>query len=285
MAQLAADLYQEVIEVGGTISGEHATGLSRTSFLRQQYGPLVDVFREVKLIFDPQSSLNPGKIVGDDPNLLTSNLRLTTLTPLMSTVGVEPSGGTTQDGAAPPASAPVKLQLAWSIDDVNETVRNCNGCGACRSQLSDVRMCPIFRYARAEEATPRAKANLMRGILTGGLDPATLSKDEFKSVADLCVHCHMCRLECPASVDIPRLMAEGKGAFVRVNGLSVSEYFMSRIDTVSSLASVVRPLSNWALGNRYARWFLEKTLGLAQGRRLPRLAPRTFQRIAARRLR
>ncbi len=30
MAQLAADLYREVIEVGGTISGEHADGLSRT---------------------------------------------------------------------------------------------------------------------------------------------------------------------------------------------------------------------------------------------------------------
>jgi Fe-S oxidoreductase len=110
-----------------------------------------------------------------------------------------------------------------------------------------------------------------------------LSKDEFKSVADLCVHCHMCRLECPATVDIPRLMVEGKGAYVRVNGLPLPDYFMSRIDTVSSLASLVRPLSNWALGNRYARWLLEKSVGLAQGRRLPRLAPRSFQRIAARR--
>ena len=34
-----------------------------------------DVFREVKRIFDPHNILNPGKIVGDDPDLLTRNLR------------------------------------------------------------------------------------------------------------------------------------------------------------------------------------------------------------------
>jgi len=50
MAQLAADLYREVIDMGGTISGEHADGLSRTPFMRQQYGPLVDVFRDVKRV-------------------------------------------------------------------------------------------------------------------------------------------------------------------------------------------------------------------------------------------
>ena len=60
-----------MIDVGGTISGEHADGLSRTPFIRQQYGPLADVFREVKRIFDPANIFNPGKIVNDDPDLLT----------------------------------------------------------------------------------------------------------------------------------------------------------------------------------------------------------------------
>jgi hypothetical protein len=176
MAQLAADLYQEVIEAGGTISGEHATGLSRTSFLRQQYGPLVDVFREVKQVFDPQSTFNPGKIVSDDPNLLTSNLRPMELAPALIAVAVDAAAANSNENGKGVANAnPVKLQLAWTIDEVNETVRNCNGCGACRTQVSEVRMCPIFRFSGSEEATPRAKANLMRGILTCGLDPATLS--------------------------------------------------------------------------------------------------------------
>ena len=61
MDALADDLYAEVFDVGGTISGEHGDGLSRTPFVRQQYGPLYDVFREVKQIFDPLNIFNPGK--------------------------------------------------------------------------------------------------------------------------------------------------------------------------------------------------------------------------------
>ena len=37
----------------GSIGGVHASGLSRTQFIRQQAGPLYDVFVEIKRIFDP----------------------------------------------------------------------------------------------------------------------------------------------------------------------------------------------------------------------------------------
>ena len=40
MDRLAGDLADEVIRVGGTISGEHGDGLSRTPLVRRQYGPL-----------------------------------------------------------------------------------------------------------------------------------------------------------------------------------------------------------------------------------------------------
>ena len=63
MEELAATLYEQVWLLHGTISGEHGDGLSRTPFLAKQYGPLVNVFRELKRIFDPHSLLNPGKIV------------------------------------------------------------------------------------------------------------------------------------------------------------------------------------------------------------------------------
>ncbi len=72
---LATELYTEVLAVGGTISGEHGDGFSRTPFIRQQYGPLYDVFREVKDTFDPLGILNPGKIVADMPAPITDNLR------------------------------------------------------------------------------------------------------------------------------------------------------------------------------------------------------------------
>ena len=75
MQALADELYQEVLAVGGTISGEHGSGLSRTWYVRKQFGPLYDVFREVKRIFDPHNILNPGKVVADVPQPITKNLR------------------------------------------------------------------------------------------------------------------------------------------------------------------------------------------------------------------
>lgn len=143
-------------------------------------------------------------------------------------------------------------------------------------------MCPIFRYGPAEEASPRAKANLVRALLTGRLPPGAAAGDAFKAVADLCVNCKMCKLECPASVDIPKLMLEAKASYVAVNGLRPSDWLFTRLDDVSSLGSLLSPLANWAIANPQARWVMEKLIGIAQTRKLPRFAPKSFMRMALR---
>lgn len=231
MRRLAEELYQEVFDVGGTISGEHACGLSRTPFIPRQVGELYDVFRQVKEIFDSAGTLNPGKIVGNDPDLMTRNLR-----PAMN----NPSPEATSPEAtspAPGAEAPglrdlTELQLNWDPSRVTAAVAACNRCGECRIQSPGVRMCPIFRFAPAEESSPRAKANLIAGVLSGRMELSSLTSDEFKAVADLCVHCHMCRLECPARVDVPRLACESKGAYVAANGLRLADWLMTRLDVL-----------------------------------------------------
>ncbi len=86
-----------------------------------------------------------------------------------------------------------------------------------------------------------------------------------KEVADLCVHCHSCRLECPAGVDIPKLMMEAKAAYLRTNGLRIADWAMTHLDFLASVGRLAAPLTNWALGNRQMRWCMEKTLGIAQG--------------------
>ena len=149
LAPLAIDLYREVLDVGGTISGEHAAGLSRTAFIRQQYGPLADVFVEVKRIFDPQNLLNPGKIVNGDPDALVASS-----SGERTGRGGASARGDDRSGAEAAAASPIQLQFRWTQAEVAEVARDCNGCGACRSQLSDVRMCPIFRLAPAEESSP-----------------------------------------------------------------------------------------------------------------------------------
>ena len=177
----------------------------------------------------------------------------------------------------------VELQLDWEPAKVIDAVEACNRCGLCRTQSPDKRMCPLFRIAPSEEASPRAKANMIRGVLSGAVDLDQLTSEEFKDIADLCVHCHACRLECPAGVDIPRIMRESKGAYVAANGLTVAQWAMTRLDLLGALGSLASPATNWAFGNRQMRWLLEKTLGIAQGRKLPRVASRSFMRRAARR--
>lgn len=279
LERLASDLYDVVLSVKGTISGEHADGLSRSPFLRRQYGELYDVFREVKRIFDPMNILNPGKIIASESNSFAFRLR--------PTAPVNPSSPTTNDAADSPADAEhvaagevVELQLSWSQDQVLQSARSCNGCGLCRSQNTHVRMCPIFHYAPAEEASPRAKANLMRALFTGRLEPSTELTDDFKEVADLCVNCQQCRLECPAGVDIPRLMLEAKAAYVASNGLRLGEWVLTRHDLLGTIGSLVAPLTNWLLENRVFRRLLEKAIGIAETRKLPTFSSRVFMRRA-----
>lgn len=284
MQALATDLYEEVLRVGGTISGEHGDGLSRTWFVRRQYGPLYDVFREVKRIFDPHNILNPGKVVADMPQPLTKNLRPGNGDAHGSTGALI---GVAESRSPSPADEPrtIHLQLAWNSEEVAYAARACNGCGRCRTQLASERMCPIFRFAPREEASPRAKANLMRSLMTGRLAPTELDGSDLKEVADLCINCHQCRVECPASVDIPKLMIECKAQHYATNGISLSDWWLTRVDLLAALGSRFSRIANWAIGHRQMRWLIERVFRVAQGRKLPRFAPRAFLRQASRDLR
>ncbi len=274
VGRLADDLYREVADAGGTIGAERASGLSRSAYLQGQYGRLYDVFRQVKELFDPEGILNPGKVVGADREDVRRDLRPTV------------SAGIGDDGVVGEQAGLrdlLELQLNWDPAQVSDAVALCNTCGDCRSQTPGGRMCPLFRVSPSEEASPRAKANLIHSVLTGGLELESLTGEAFKSIADLCVHCHMCPSECPAGVDIPSLMVEGKGAYVAAHGLQLSDWVAARLDLVSALASKMSPLANWAIANRRCRWVIEKCFGIAQGRKLPRVTSRSFLRRAVRR--
>ncbi len=177
----------------------------------------------------------------------------------------------------------VTLQLDWREPTLASATRDCNGCGVCRATDTLVRMCPLFRVTHAEEASPRAKANLMRAVAEGTFDPAILKTELAREVIDLCVHCHMCRLECPGEVDIPRLMLEARATHVAANGMRFSDWFFTHIDAVSRFFSRFHRPANWALSNPPARWVLEKMAGVARGRKLPPLAPQPFWQLAYRR--
>ena len=274
VTRLADALYREVLDAGGTIGAERASGLGRSAYLKGQYGRLYDVFRQIKEIFDPDGILNPGKVVGAGAEDVQRDMRPTV------SVGNRTENATGQEAGLRDL---LELQLNWEPTQVRDTVALCTACGDCRSQAPGGRMCPIFRVGPSEEASPRAKVSLIHAVLTGGLELESLTGEAFKSIADLCIHCHMCPSECPAGVDVPSLMLEGKGAYVAAHGLQLSDWVTVRLDLVSALASRMSPLANWAIANRRARWVIEKCFGIAQGRKLPRVTSRNFLRRAARR--
>jgi Fe-S oxidoreductase len=281
---LADEIYSVVLEMGGTISAQHGTGLARTPWVSRQYGRLFQVFRELKAIFDPRHLFNPGKIVGPAPGMPAWPLRQ-----VARLRGSEVVAAKSQAANSPPhhptTSPPHHLTtlLRWQPGEVVTESVNCNGCGHCRTEAPGQRMCPIFRATHDEAATPRAKANLMRRLLHPDTDPQALSSDEVRAVADLCVNCKMCASECPARVNVPKLMLEAKAANVAEHGLDRSDWVLARTESFARLGSALAPLVNALLGNRAARWLLEKLFGLSRRRRLPGFAARSFLRRAHRR--
>ena len=191
MRGIAEDLYEEVFRREGTIGGERGCGLNRSSFIARQYGELYPVFEEVKRIFDPENVFNPGKVVGAEPDQLVRHLRPVVAMPRATTRESSDVMETIE------LRDLVELQLNWDPARVAAPAGACNGCGDCRTQAADTRMCPLFRILPAEESSPRAKAALIRAVLTGRMELSVLTSDTFKRVADLCYHCHMCERNVP----------------------------------------------------------------------------------------
>ncbi len=59
-----ADIYAAALAMGGTVSGEHGTGIAKRSYLvRQRGADSVRVMRSLKDALDPLGILNPGKVL------------------------------------------------------------------------------------------------------------------------------------------------------------------------------------------------------------------------------
>ena len=74
--KIAANFFSEVVEIGGSITGEHGDGLARSEFVKLQYGnDVYCVFKKIKREFDPKNILNPGKIITAKSSII-KNLKI-----------------------------------------------------------------------------------------------------------------------------------------------------------------------------------------------------------------
>ncbi|MEW4456053.1 anaerobic glycerol-3-phosphate dehydrogenase subunit C [Bremerella sp. JC817] len=279
LERIADEIYEELFQVGGSLSGESGDGISRTPYLPRQYGPLYELFGRVKRLFDPVGILNPGKkVLASTFSPMELVRRVERVTPVGS--GDFPGGS--ESGTSSSKNQFELPILTWSPEEMATAARSCHGCGRCRTYGSDTRMCPVFRFDSREDASPRAKANLLRGVLSGQLSPESIDTEETKEILDTCFHCHQCRIDCPSNVDIPDMVMEMKARNVEANGLSQDGSLQAKIHRWAMWGNRFPRIANWALGNRAMRWLMERMIGLAKLRKLPRLANRSFIKQAAR---
>jgi glycolate oxidase len=60
------ELFQKVIHLEGTITGEHGIGITKAPYLAMEIQkPEMDLLHRIKRAFDPAGILNPGKIFTD----------------------------------------------------------------------------------------------------------------------------------------------------------------------------------------------------------------------------
>jgi glycolate oxidase len=61
--KIVRELFAKVIDMDGTISGEHGIGLSKAPYLEMEISrPTIELMARLKRAFDPKGILNPGKI-------------------------------------------------------------------------------------------------------------------------------------------------------------------------------------------------------------------------------
>ncbi|MCU4972606.1 FAD-binding protein [Halobacteria archaeon AArc-m2/3/4] len=254
---IADDVTDLVVELGGSVSGEHGDGRARTQWNRKLYGDeLWDTFRDLKTAFDPDWLLNPGQVCGDVD--LRENLRFDP--DYEFEAGFEPA-------------------LNWENDNgMQGMVELCHGCGGCRGEQETTGgvMCPTFRASREEITSTRGRANALRQAMSGDLE--TAYSDEFvEEVMDLCIGCKGCAIDCPSEVDMAKLKAEVTHEYHQRNGATLRDRLFARVEDLSRLGSALAPVSNVAARVPGSRWVLEKTVGIAADRPLPTFYPNTFR--------
>lgn len=254
---IATEVAHLVKRYGGSLSGEHGDGRLRGEFLSLMVGEKnYALFRAIKRTWDPPNVFNPGKIVDTPP--MDASLRYE------------------------PEQAVREFTTVLNFSDSRGILRaaeQCNGSGDCRkSHLMGGTMCPSYMATRDERDTTRARANMLREVLTRSPKANPFDSDEIAAVMDLCLSCKGCKSECPSNVDVARLKAEWLQQFYDARGVPLRSRLIGSFSHAMALAAIAPAVYNFVIGNGATAPLLKRFAGFAQGRSMPKLHKTTLRR-------
>ncbi|MFO8054004.1 MAG: FAD-linked oxidase C-terminal domain-containing protein [Bacteroidales bacterium] len=259
------DLFHRVAErtaglvkkYNGSLSGEHGDGRLRGEFIPKMLGEKTyQLLRKLKYTWDPDNILNPGKIV-DSPSMMT-NLRYK------------------------PGHKTPEIQTYFDFSDTLGILRaaeQCNGSGDCRKPAAiGGTMCPTYQATLDENASTRARANILREFLTGPEQKNPFNHKEIYRVMDLCLSCKACKSECPSNVDITKYKAEFLQHYYDANTLPLRNRLIANITAVNRLGMIWPWMFNVFVSYKIPASLLKKLLGFAPQRSIPSLYKITLRR-------
>ncbi|MFV1995058.1 MAG: FAD-binding and (Fe-S)-binding domain-containing protein, partial [Verrucomicrobiales bacterium] len=241
----------------GSLSGEHGDGRLRGEFLAQMIGGKnYALVERVKRAWDPDNIFNPGKIIGTPP--MDESLRY------------QPGGSTRE----------IDTVFDWSSTrGVLRAAEMCNGSGDCRkTHLAGGTMCPSYMATRDEKDTTRARANMLRLVLSGSSKENPFDDEDLKEVLDLCLSCKGCKKECPSTVDMAKLKAEFQQHYDDAHGSPLRSRLVANFAATQRLASLAPWAWNLVFGRPTLRRILNRLSGFHPERTIPLLPKTTLER-------
>jgi Fe-S oxidoreductase len=253
---IAEEIAALVKKYDGSLSGEHGDGRLRGEFIRQMVGEKnYELLKQIKYTWDPKNIFNPNKIVD---------------TPSMNTMLRYTPGQQTPE---------FKTVFRFYNQDILQHAEQCNGSGDCRkTHLSGGTMCPSFMATRNEKDTTRARANILREMLTNSTKPNRFNHDEIKEVMDLCLSCKGCKSECPSNVDVAKLKAEFLQHYYDANGVPFRSKLIANFSRSAKLGSIVPGIYNFAVTTPAISNLIKKISGFNVKRSMPTLYKTTLKK-------
>jgi FAD/FMN-containing dehydrogenase/Fe-S oxidoreductase len=247
---ITTDVAHLVKKYKGSFSGEHGDGIVRSEFIPIVIGEKnYALLSVVKKAFDPNYIFNPGKITA--PYKMDVSLR----------------NDYKQD--------PPTIDTVFNFDDSQGILRlaeKCNGSGDCRkSAAASGMMCPSYHATKNEKDTTRARANVLREVLTTNDAKNKFDSKQLKEVFDLCISCKACGSECPSNVDMATSKAEFLYQYQKIHGVSRSTKLFAQSSKYTSLAAKMPTLANALYTNKTSARIIKTIAGVAPQRSLPKL--------------